>query len=114
MLASKYRLKDYKVLKNIQNEGKLIQSESFGLVYTNRNDTEMSKFGFVVSTKISKQSAHRNRIRRALNEGVRINLAYIRGGYDVIFLTKPAALKIPTEGIMGEVRKSLTEVGVIK
>ena len=54
-----------------------------------RNNLSSSRFGFVVSNKVSNKSTIRHRIKRWLNESTRLELREIRTGYDCVFLTSP-------------------------
>lgn len=56
----------------------------------------------------------RNKIKRALREAVRHNLAYIKPGYSIIFLTKPIIVKKYTQEIMDEVRIALDKTKLTK
>lgn len=102
MLASIYTLKGTKNYDRVRNEGKVYQSKNFGVSLFFRNDDLNSKFGFVVSTKISKNATQRNRIKRALNESVRYSLYIIKNGYDVVYLAKSSIAKLSTDEIMAE------------
>ena len=112
-LPKKYRLKGSLVFKNIRKKGRLFQSESFGLGIIFRNDLEVSRFGIVVSSKISKKAIIRNRIRRIIFEVVRKMIPKMKKGHDVVFLTKPNILtkqKLETED---EVVSLFKEIGLI-
>lgn len=102
MLASKYRLKKKVNFARIEIDGKLIQSKSFGLGLYNRKDDEPSRFGFIISTKISKKAVIRNRIKRLMSEVIRQNIDKLEKGYDVLFLIKPSILKIDKTAIENE------------
>ena len=91
----------------IKKKGKLFQSEDFGVAILNRRDKEKSRFGFVISTKISKLAVHRNRVRRALSEAVRRNMNDVPEGYDMIFLVKKSITKKTTAEIMRQVNSFL-------
>jgi len=114
MLAKKFKITDSRDYSRVQNEGKVFQSESFGLAYLNRGDADPSRFGFIVSTKIAKEAVDRNRCKRAMSEAVRIESIHLIEGYDVVFLAKTNILKVSTVDIMKEVRVSLREVGLMK
>ena len=55
----------------------------------NNNNLEQSRFGFIVSKKISRKAVVRNRIKRRLREIVRANLADIKKGVDVVIVVLP-------------------------
>ena len=114
MLAAKYSLKSRDRFNRVEKEGKITQSESFGLAVFDRRDDEVSSFGFIVSNKISLESTLRNRIKRAMKEAVRFEMTGLKKGMDVVFLAKQRALKTSTEGIINEVRVALREAGLYK
>lgn len=116
MLASINRLKKKINFARIEIDGKMIQSYSFGMgVYDrsqdfegNSNNTD-SHFGFIISTKISKKAVVRNRIKRIITEVIRKRLNDIAKGLDVVFLIKPAAVKIDREELEKEVNEIITK-----
>jgi len=114
MLARQYNLKGKDNFENVEKKGKIYQSESFGLAYLKREDNKGSKFGFVISKKVSGEATHRNRIKRAMAESVRFSLTDIKEGYDFVFLAKQISTKKSTDEIMKEVRNCLEKAGFIK
>ena len=114
MLANAYRIRSTEDFEKVQKEGEIRQSESFGIVILHQPDSKVSRFGFIVSTKISKGAVDRNRIKRALSEAVRFLMADIKKGYDVVFLTKQTALRKSTDELMREVRRALSDAGLIQ
>ena len=77
-----------------------------------RGDEAPPRFGFIVSTKVSKEAVQRNRIKRAMGEAVRFELMHIKKGFDVIFLAKQISTKKSTDEIMREVRGALEQAGL--
>ncbi|EKE13429.1 MAG: hypothetical protein ACD_13C00018G0006 [uncultured bacterium] len=114
MLAKKFKLTGAKDYARVQTEGKVFQSDSFGIAYVERGDSEPSKFGFIVSTKIAKDAVDRNRFKRAMSEAVRIDSINLVQGYDVVFLAKTSIYRVSTTDIMKEVRFSLRKAGLMK
>lgn len=114
MLGKKNRLTGSKDFKMVQKDGKTFQFSSFGIGILNRKDSEPSKFGFIVSTKIAKDAVDRNRFKRTMSESVRTSLSSLRAGYNVVFLAKQSIVKTPTDSVMKEVKKALKEVGLEK
>ncbi len=107
MLASEHKLHGEKNFEKVKGEGKLFQMPDFGVSVIMRNDNSPSRFGFVVSTKISKLAVHRNRIRRAMSEAVRRSIDGIESNYDMIFLAKKTMSSRTTEEIMQQVTNFL-------
>jgi ribonuclease P protein component len=114
MLAKPHRLVGKDNFDQVLKEGKIVQSESFGMAYFNRGDGEVTKYGFVVSTKVSKEAVGRNRVKRALSEAVRFLTTKVERGYNVVFLAKGRSVKIPTDALMREVDKAVKDAGLIK
>lgn len=106
MLASVYRL-NRSGIKKVKALGKMVQDEDFGVLVVKREDNEPSRFGFLVSTNISKLAVHRNRITRAMHEAVRYNLSLVAKNYDMVFLVKRSIEKKATDEIMKQVEKFL-------
>jgi len=51
------------------------------------NNLDSSRFGILVSVKISKKAVERNRIKRQIREIIRLDLDKIKPSYDVITIT---------------------------
>jgi ribonuclease P protein component len=109
MLASKYRLKKKINFARIEIDGKMLQSKSFGMGMYNREDTDPSRFGFIISTKISKKAVIRNRIKRTMSETVRKSIQKIVPGYDVLFLIKSSITKLNDDQIAKETYEIITK-----
>ena len=95
------RKPDFEVVKE---KGKKFQSNLFGLlVYS--TDNQISRFGFIISTKLSKRAVKRNRVKRILRERVRLLLPKIKPGFDIVFLGKKALLEVDYLEIDKEIRR---------
>lgn len=114
MLAAKYILTGAKNFNRVKEEGKLFQSESFGVGVYQRGDKDFSRFGFIVSNKISADAFQRNRIRRVLKEVVRQNWSDIVSGCDIVFLVKPVSVKKSTIDLMQEAKEALRKIKVLR
>lgn len=114
MLARQYILKGKKNFERVQKEGRVFQSDSFGISVLERGDAEPSRFAFVVSTKISKDATQRNRIKRALGEAMRYERTRVKPGLDVVFLAKAGSAQKATDSLMAEVREGITQAGLIQ
>lgn len=109
MLNSRNRLKKKINFARIEIDGAMHQSKSFGMGIYNRKDEDPSRFGFVISTKISKLAVVRNKIKRTMSEVVRKNIKKIKNGYDVVFLIKPSAVKTEKEMLEKETYEIVTK-----
>lgn len=109
MLNSKNRLKKKINFVRIEIDGKMRQSTSFGMGIYFRDDDEESRFGFIISTKISKKAVVRNKIKRIMSEVIRKNLDKLKKGYDVVFLIKPSAVRVSKDELEKETYEIITK-----
>ena len=114
MLAAKYCVSGDESFAKIKKNGKLYQSKNFALAVLNRKDNEPSRFGFIISTKISLKATIRNKKKRALAEGIRQVYTRVKPGYDCAFLAKKEIVSSYTSDIMNEVRESIEKAKLIK
>lgn len=91
MLAKQHRLTKERDFKRVNASGRSFFSPQFKLRHI-ANSLEVSRFGIVTSTKLSKKAVERNRIRRQVSEVLRLNNDKITSGQDVIIWVKTPAL----------------------
>lgn len=114
MLATANRLTGKKNYDKVKKEGQLFQSGSFGLNVFKREDTGPSRFGIIVSNKVSKHASMRNKAKRTLREAVRHSLTYLKSGHDVVFLAKSSIVRKYSSELMQEVIDSFKAAGLVK
>lgn len=112
MLSRNYTLKGSKNFEEVEKNGKIFQSSTFGLAFLQKKEDKNPIFGFVVSTKVSPDAVNRNRIKRAFSEAVRQSLKDIKKGLTIVFLAKQAATRSSTDALMKEVKTALNEAGL--
>jgi ribonuclease P protein component len=88
MLSKQHRLPLRTDLVQVKKRGKLFQGKLFSLLVRERNDSQPSRFGFIISAKIHKRAVRRNRAHRLLTEAIRPLLPKIKPGFDSVFLVK--------------------------
>lgn len=103
MLAAVNTLTKQKDYERVEKEGVLYQSPNFGVCILDRKDNNYTRFGFIISKKISKLATQRNRIKRAFRDAFRYNLNRIKKGFDVVVLAKPSLERMLVDDIMKEV-----------
>lgn len=108
MLARKFILTGETEFAKVKGEGRVIQSESFGVSFISKEG--QSLFGFIVSNKISNSAVERNRIKRAMKEAVRQTINEVGMGLAAVFFAKPYALKHSNEEIADEVKRVLAKI----
>lgn len=72
-----------------------------------------SKFGIVISAKISKKSTVRNKIRRRIGEVLRINLGKIKHGFKVMLVVKNTAIDRSYQEISQDLLLLLKKSGLL-
>ena len=87
MLPKKYRLLKNKDFHNVFKRGKGFKERYISLRVA-KNNLLFSRFGFVVSNKVSKKSVERHKIKRRLNEIMRFKLPKIKKGFDVVIVVQ--------------------------
>lgn len=92
VLAKENRLKRKKDFEKVFQEGRGIK-EGFLILKMISNNLNQSRFGVVVSLKISKKAIWRNKIKRRIRELIKERLAKIKKGKDVVLITTPEILK---------------------
>lgn len=109
MLSKQYRLQKDKDFELVFKKGRIVSNEFIFLKFV-KNNLVVSRFGFIISKKISKNATVRNRIKRRLREIIRKKLDNIKSGFDIIVVVKPKIvdkdyLEI-REGVEGLLRKA--------
>jgi len=88
MLPREYKLKKESHFKRTLQKGKSYQGEFMRLKVL-KNNLGISRFAFIVNLKVSKKATQRNKIRRQLEEIIRLRLSQIRPGLDLIISVSP-------------------------
>lgn len=86
MLPQSHRLPASDIPR-IMKHGTRITGNGIVLITAN-NETDVSRFSFIVSTKIDKRATVRNRIKRLLSESVRLLLPTITKHIDCIMIAR--------------------------
>lgn len=92
MLPKKFRLTKDKDFEKVAKQGRACFTKGLGIKYI-RNNLAISRFGIVVSLKVSKKATQRNKIKRRLREIIRKKLPEVKSGYDIMVLTNPSSLE---------------------
>ena len=88
MLPLNNRLKKTADIKNVFKQGRLFK-EGFLIFKTAKSDLDKSRFGFIVSQKVSKQAVVRNRIKRRMRSAVQKRMKEMKPGTDNLFVALP-------------------------
>ncbi len=79
-----------------------------------KNDLDISRFAFVISTKIDKRATKRNLVKRRLREIFRLNLNKFKQGYDILIITKKGIVDLSFNDLEKEVDSLLKKIKFYK
>lgn len=79
------RLTKEKDFKTVYNTGETVRN-SFLFIKFLKNKTNESRFGIVISSKVSKKATIRNNVKRKISETIRKNQRQIVNGIDVVIV----------------------------
>jgi len=113
VLNGLFRIKKNEDFKRVFIKGRFLRDRLFLLKYE-KNSSGISRFGFVVSLKVSKRAVDRNLVKRRLRDIIRLNLDNIKDGYDVVFATNSNILKADYKSLERSVLTSLYRAGLLK
>ena len=109
MLEKKYRMLATRDFERVFARGGLVPGPFFLIRYLKRGRPE-SRFGFVVSTKVSKKAVERNTLKRRLREIARGATPFLSTGYDYVFIMKKTANKTPFAVLKENAAQALQKV----
>lgn len=113
MLPKANRLTKKKDFERVFKKGKGLKEE-FLVIKALDNNLSVSRFGFIVSKKISKKATLRNKIKRRLRELAWTRLGQIRQGIDVVVIAGPGIGEKNFGEIEKIINKLLEKIGILK
>lgn len=114
MLTHKHRFHGHGSLRYLFHKGQTVRSRNLMLRYTPNTQRLHSRVAVIVSKKVFKAAAKRNRIRRRLFEIVRHDFENIQGTFDfTLTVFSPEAIALPHDQLTAEVRQLLQSAGLL-
>jgi ribonuclease P protein component len=113
LLKSSQRIRKNKEFLNLYKKGGFFKNQFFLLKFV-KNNLKNSRFGFVVSLKVSKRAVDRNLLKRRMREIIRSLDKNIEDGYDVVFIMNSNSLNIKFVDLKNNVINSLNSVKLLK
>lgn len=112
MLPKINRLTKKKDLERVFKKGKGVK-EGLLILRTVKNNLDNSRFGFIVSKKVSKKASLRNKVKRRLRDLVRGKLKKIKKGKDNLLVALPGLETKSFRDIKETVDKLFKKAGLI-
>ncbi|MCK5044233.1 ribonuclease P protein component [Candidatus Parcubacteria bacterium] len=85
MLPKENRLRSKKDFDRVFREGRGLKEDFLYLKFA-KNNSNFSRFGFIVSQKVSKRAVVRNRLKRALRALIRTRMPRVKKGVDIVLI----------------------------
>jgi len=85
MLIKEKRIKKRKEFEVIFKDSKSLRDNLF-ILKVAKNNLQISRFGFIVSQKVSKKAVVRNKVRRRLVATIKATEKNIKEGNDIVFI----------------------------
>jgi len=114
MLPKENRLNQSAEIEALKRDGELIRGRFFLTLFSGREGKVPSQFAFIVSLKVSKKAAERNRLKRILREETRLLLKNVKGGFKVLFIIRKEALATDATLLRQDLRRVLKEAKILK
>lgn len=90
MLSKINRLTKDKEFENVFKNGRSSYDKTIGIKAA-VNKLPGSRFGILISNKVSKKATERNKIRRRIRDIIRLQLNDIKSNYDIVIMVLPPA-----------------------
>jgi len=79
-----------------------------------KNETAITRVGFVVSKKVSNKAVIRNKTKRRLREAARTLISNVIEGIDLVIIARPASKDKSFEEIKTEIERLIKKAGMGK
>ena len=111
MLSKLHRLTRNKDFQKVFKRGRSIYPhQDFLYVKFLKNNLPGSRFGFVVSNKVSNKASKRSKVKRLLREVVKRELIKIKPGFDIVIITRKGIEEKSFKDILLVIRPVLQEI----
>lgn len=108
MLNKKNRLAKDREIKRVFARGRVFLNSAAALKFLRLPGETESRFAIVVSTKVSKKAARRNRLKRLVREELRRKIKFLPKG-DYALSLRPAAEKLEEGEFIGIISQLLAK-----
>ncbi len=113
MLPFENRIKKKKDFALIFEKGKFHNLDTVNVIIL-KNNTQKTRFGFIVSKKVSLKSVSRNKIKRTIREQTRLILNEIKQGFDILIIAKKETMDYNFKEISNDLKNLFNKQGILK
>ncbi len=113
MLSFENRIKKKKDFDTIFEKGDIIRSKDFVVNFLEKEEAE-TRFGIVVSKKVSNKATERNRIKRILRNHLRVILPRIKERFDIVVIARESLIKKGSKEMAGSLEEILLKGNLFK
>ena len=114
MISKEHRFAGQAGLRFVYRHGQTVRGPLFSVKSARNSRRASYRAAIVISRKVHKSAVVRNKIRRRLYEAVRLLEEDIAGPYDIVLnVFSDSAADEPAESLKRQLKKQLTEAGVL-
>ncbi|MFA6171381.1 MAG: ribonuclease P protein component [Patescibacteria group bacterium] len=113
MLPQPYRLTKNKEFDQVFTKGKAYYTDCLG-VKCAKNGLEISRFGILTGTKVSKKAVIRNKIKRRIRQALITQMDLLKSGYDCAIICRPPVVKKDYQDILKLLQHSFSKLKLYK
>jgi ribonuclease P protein component len=85
----------------------------FGTMIVADRGNTATRFGFVISKKVSPKSTARNLLKRRASEWVRKQILFMRAGLDIVLIFNRNAVSLSRRALYEELERACARAGVL-
>lgn len=114
MLPAKHRLTQENDIKRVMQRGRFFFVREFGIKSLIRPKTNLpTRIGIVVPKKQTRTIARRNRVKRQVRAIFLEIIGQLKPGYDIVFLSRPAFIKLEFETMKEKIMAVLKNIKLL-
>ena len=109
MLPKSNRLKSDEDFKNVFKNGKTSENQFFRVKFL-KNQKNLSRFGFIISTKLLKKAVSRNIFKRRLRVICRSLLQDLKSNFDIVIWPKTNSISLNYRDLADYLRELMISI----
>ncbi len=114
MLPKEHRLSNEHDFGIVKTRGRSFFGKLFSVRILVHKSKRPARFGFVVSTKVSRRAVDRNKMKRMLREIVRKHLEDFSFGFDCVIFVKKSMIEASLFQVESEMMNIFERAGILK